>query len=86
MDGKRDYPNSGILFREPSKRDSRDRDYKGSGEVSCECGRRVHLWLSGWIKQGRKGKFLSLSFKPKDAQQGGAPTPAADADLDDLFN
>jgi hypothetical protein len=84
MDGKRDYPNSGILFREPQKRDAKDRDYKGGGEMTCSCGRRTHLWISGWVKEGRKGKFLSLSFKAKDAQADTSHKPA-DADLDDLI-
>ena len=84
-EGKRDFPNSGILFREPTKRDAKDRDYKGSGDITCMCGKRTPLWISGWIKEGRQGKFLSLSFKPKESN--GQPRPAAtaaDINLDDF--
>ena len=67
-----DHPNSGILFRDDSKKDQRDRDYRGD----CTVGGREY-WISAWIKEGRKGKFLSLSFKPKEApkpQMNGAST------------
>jgi hypothetical protein len=64
----RDYPNSGILFKSDQKRTPRDRDYKGTADITCpDCGSRFTAWLSAWIKEGRKGKFMSLSFKPKDA-------------------
>ena len=78
------YPNSGILFREQTKREARDRDYKGSADITCACGRRTQHWLSAWIKEGRKGRFLGLSFTPKDATRGdGQPRQAVAAD-DDL--
>jgi hypothetical protein len=82
MANGRDYPNSGILFRE-QKREPHDRDYKGSADVTCGCGRRSQLWLSAWIKEGRKGKFLSLSFKPKEARPAAsAPAQNSNSDLD----
>jgi len=63
----RDYPNSGILFRDDRKRGDKDRDYKGTADITCpDCGSRFAAWLSAWIKDGRRGKFLSLSFKVKD--------------------
>ena len=65
----RDYPNSGIMFRNEKKRDGDDRrgDYKGTADIDCpHCGARSQFWLSAWIKQGHKGKFMSVSFKAKD--------------------
>jgi hypothetical protein len=68
------YDNSGILFRNDDKTKERDRDYKGECTING-----VEYWMSGWIKEGRKGKFMTFSFKPKDApkaatgQSAGAP-------------
>jgi hypothetical protein len=56
------HDNSGILFRNSDKSGGRDRDYKGEATISG-----VEYWMSGWIKEGKKGKFMTFSFKPKDA-------------------
>jgi hypothetical protein len=56
------FDNSGILFRNDDKSGERDRDYKGEATISG-----VEYWMSGWIKEGKKGKFMTFSFKPKDA-------------------
>ena len=62
----KDFPNSGILFRNDRKREgSHDPDYKGTCDIQCGCGRRFTRKLGGWIKQGRNGKFLTLSLKPR---------------------
>jgi len=67
MTSSRDFPNSGILFKNDGKHDERDRDYRGHADITCpHCGNRFAVWLSGWIKRGRLGKFLSLAFKPKE--------------------
>jgi hypothetical protein len=58
----RTYDNSGILFRNTDKTNERDRDYKGEATIDG-----VGYWMSGWIKEGKKGKFMTFSFKPKDA-------------------
>ena len=62
------YLNSGILFKNDRKTDPKHPDYKGEQDVE---GRK--FWLSAWIKEGKNGKFLSLSLTPKQAQ--GAPPP-----------
>lgn len=58
------YPNSGALYRNEKKRpDHDDPEYTGSAEVDG-----VEYWLSAWVKDGQqgKGKFMSISFKPKE--------------------
>jgi hypothetical protein len=55
------FDNSGILFRNDDKTKDSDRDYKGDATVSG-----VKYWVSGWIKQGKRGKFLTLSLTPKE--------------------
>ncbi len=64
---KKTYDNSGILFRNEDKDpgNAKDRDYQGSLTVNG-----VEFWLSAWIKTGKKGKFMSLSLKPKEASFG----------------
>lgn len=57
-----DNTNRGALF----KNDRRERDshpeYNGSINIDG-----VEYWLSAWVKDGRKGKFFSLSVKAKEA-------------------
>lgn len=48
----------------------------------------VEYWINGWTKEGAKGRWISLSVKPKEAAAkpaGKAPKPAAD-DFDDDQN
>ena len=85
MSNERDYPNSGILFRNDNKQSDRQPDYRGEADLTCpDCGNRFPAWQSGWIKNGKLGKFLSLSFKPKEPR----PEPDlenAPPDDDDSF-
>lgn len=62
----KEYDNnmSGVLFRNTDKDPKKNPkwpDYQGSAEVDG-----IEYWLSAWIKEGRKGKFFSIAFKPKD--------------------
>ena len=59
---KRQYDNSGILFKNEDKQKEKNRDYRDELTING-----VGYWLSGWIKEGKKGKFLGLAIKPKDA-------------------
>jgi hypothetical protein len=64
-------PNTGSLFKNERKEADTHPDYKGSALVDGlgEC------WLDAWINTAKDGsKYMSLKFKPKDAQQGGGGT------------
>jgi hypothetical protein len=58
---KFDPTNRGTLEKNKEKRDENDRDYKGALNID---GREY--WLSGYMKNGKYGPFLSLKAKPKD--------------------
>jgi hypothetical protein len=69
---QKQYDNSGILFRcSDDKQKPNDRDFRGEITITG-----VSYWLSGWIKEGQKGKFLSLAIKPKSDEQPPEAKPA----------
>lgn len=65
-----DNTNRGVLFKNDRKESDKHPDYKGSVNVGG-----TEFWLDAWIKTGAKGKFMSLSVKPKGEQKQ-APSPA----------
>lgn len=59
--------NSGAMFVNDRKEADNHPDRRGDALIDG-----VEYWVSGWVKEGKKGKWLSLSFKRKD--QRGATT------------
>ena len=73
------YPNSGTLNKNENKRpDKNDPDYQGQAEVDG-----VGYWLSAWVKAGPNGKFLSLSFKPKEQKVASKSPKRVEDEFDD---
>jgi hypothetical protein len=58
-----DNRNRGVLFKNDRKDSDKHPDYKGSLNVNGQ-----EFWLSAWIKEGQRGKFMSLSVEPKKEQ------------------
>lgn len=73
-----DNTNRGMLMKNLNKTADNHPDYSGSINVNG-----VDHWLSGWIKESKKGtKFFSLSIKPKDEQKKAKPKQV-DEDMND---
>jgi hypothetical protein len=70
---------SGILFRNDRKSAQKHPDYRGSATINGE-----EFWIGAWIKEGKKGKFLSLAFTAKTDQRVGEGA-GRDVDLDGAF-
>ena len=70
------WPNSGRIFKNENREKETHANGRGDGEVTCpHCQNRVLFFIDSWIKQGAKGPWSSLSFKPKDKQPVAAPQP-----------
>ena len=55
---------TGTIRRNERKEKETHPDMTGSIRING-----VDYWLSGWTKENERGKYLSLSAKPKDANQ-----------------
>jgi hypothetical protein len=64
---------SGSLFKNDRKTAANQPDYRGDCLIDGQ-----QYWVSGWIKDGARGKWMSLAFTSKEAK----PAPTA-PDLND---
>lgn len=64
------YDNSGIVFKNDKKEKPSHPDRTGSCTIDGK-----DYWISGWMKEGEKGPFLTLAFKPKETKNQPAQEP-----------
>ncbi len=57
-----EYDNNltGVLFKNDKGDNEKRPDYKGSAEIEG-----VQYWVSAWIRDGAKGKFMSMKYERK---------------------
>lgn len=60
---KYDNTNTGVLFHNDRK--EKDTHPDRTGTINVE---GVEYFLNGWLKDGKRGQFVSLSIKKKDKQ------------------
>ena len=70
--------NSGVLFKSDRKQKPNHPDYRGSIVVDGN-----NYWISGWIKEGKNGKFMGLAVSPKE-EQAAQPTSKPKGKIEDM--
>jgi hypothetical protein len=73
-----DNTNRGALFKNDRRETDKHPEYSGTINVD---GR--DYWLSAWVKDGKKGKFFSLSVKAKEDRNRNPNAGKQDAGMDD---
>jgi hypothetical protein len=61
-----DNRNSGALFVNEKKTEAKHPNFRGQAQIVSPTGEVLDFWVSAWVKQGKNGEFLSLSYTPKD--------------------
>lgn len=69
-----DPTNRGVLFKNDRKTKDTQPGYTGSLNVDG-----VEYFLDAWVKDGKSGKFFSVSVKRKDKQQDAPARQASSA-------
>jgi len=74
-------PGTFSLFKNQNKQKETHPDYSGDGKDLDG----NEIYVSAWLKDGKNGKFMSCSFKPKEAKQAVKQEPApVNDDLSDV--
>jgi hypothetical protein len=73
-----DNTNRGTLGRNSNKSEDKHPDYSGTINIDGK-----DYWLSGWLKEGKNGKFFSLAVKEKDTKKPAKKVEFQDDDLSD---
>jgi len=76
---KRD--NSGALFTNDKREKETHPNYQGKATING-----VDYYVSSWIKEGKNGKFQSLSFKPVQEQPKPQGRPSYGHEFDEFLN
>lgn len=58
--------NSGTLSRNKDKKEPNHADHRGSCMIEGK-----EYWINAWVKEGKYGKFFSLSFREKQPRNDG---------------
>ena len=76
---KRD--NSGALFTNDKREKETHPHYQGKATIGG-----LEYYVSSWVKDGQKGKFQSLSFKPvQETKPTGGKPSYGNKDFDDFL-
>lgn len=57
------------LFKNTRRENDRQPEYRGDGKD--EAG--TEYWISAWVKEGKNGKYFSVSIQPKEQQSRTEP-------------
>ena len=71
--------NSGALFRNDRKTEPNHADYNGSVMIGGQ-----EYYINAWLKDGKNGKFFSLSFNVKNAKPVQQKRPVRNEFDDDI--
>lgn len=64
-----DDRNRGVAFKNDDKTNPKWADYKGHLNIEGK-----EYWLDIWVREGRKGKFLSVSIRAKQQRREETPS------------
>jgi len=71
--------NSGVLFSNDKREKESHPNYKGNIMVDGKS-----YWISGWIKEGKNGKFMGLAVSPKEEQAAQPAKAKPKSGFDDM--